>query len=413
MLEGVRIVEVSMFAPDALGMHLADLGAEVIKVERPGIGDPARLLGRPYRGESTATRRWNRGKYSIALELGSEDGREVFRDLVGRSDAVVEGMRPGAMARRGLGYEDLLSANPRLVFASLSGWGQDGPYRDLGSHGLAFDSFAGLARPRRVGDRIARPAGQVWGGVEAGPLYAALAVVSGIVRARHTGEPSCIEVSQADAGAVWNYLAISYEAALAEHGREPEDPDTRELLEALGTAADAADADRSATDVRYQYYATRDGTVLLMATETKFWKNFCRAVGRMDLFERWPGKSPADHDYGNDALRDELTRIFETRTRAEWVDLFIEHDVAGAPVYDAGETHLDPHFAARDLWVDAEVHGARILGSPIRLHGRMAVARKASPQAGEDEARVLREILGYDDARIEQLREGGALGESR
>src|ERR1035441_8744120 len=168
-LTGVRVVEVAMFAPDAVGMHLADLGAEVLKVEQPGIGDPARLLGRPYRGESPATRRWNRGKYSISLDLSTDDGRSVFRDLVKVSDAVVEGMRAGALDRRGLGYEALLGCNPRLVFASVSGWGQSGPYRRLGSHGLAFDAFAGLAQGRMVDGRPTRPLGHVWTGLEAGP----------------------------------------------------------------------------------------------------------------------------------------------------------------------------------------------------------------------------------------------------
>src|SRR5439155_23915262 len=113
LLEGVRVVEVAMFAPDAVGMHLADLGADVIKVEQPGIGDPARLLGRPYRGESPATRRWNRGKRSVVVDLRSPGGVAVFRELVAASDAVVEGMRAGALARRGVGYEDLLEVNPR------------------------------------------------------------------------------------------------------------------------------------------------------------------------------------------------------------------------------------------------------------------------------------------------------------
>src|SRR5258708_26271625 len=112
VLAGVRVVEVAMFAPDAAGMHLADLGADVIKVEQPGIGDPARLLGKAYRGESPATRRWNRGKYSITLDLTTPEGVGVFRDLAAASDAVVEGMRAGALARRGVGYDDLISANP-------------------------------------------------------------------------------------------------------------------------------------------------------------------------------------------------------------------------------------------------------------------------------------------------------------
>lgn len=402
-----------MFAPDALGMHLADLGADVIKVERPGIGDPARLLGRPYRGESVATRRWNRGKRSLALDLGSDEGRDVFKQLVARCDAVIEGMRPGAMSRNGVGFEDLLEVNPRLVFASLSGWGQGGPYRELASHGLAFDAYAGLAPPRRAEGRVARPSGQVWAGLEAGPLYAALAVVSGILRARATGQPAAIEVSQADAGAVWNGWRIAYEAALAAHGSESEDAERADYLASMASAADAGGEDLSASDVRYQYYEARDGTILLMATETKFWENFCRGVGRMDLFERWPGQPGADHDYGNDALRDELTAVFATRTRREWIDFFIAHDVAGGPVYDASETAADPHFDARGLWTDPTLHGVRILGSPIRCDGRPAVASIPSPRAGQQSGEVLQELLGYDDDRIASLRARGVLGEER
>lgn len=408
MLTGVRIVEVAMFAPDAVGMHLADLGAEVIKVETPGLGDPARLLGKPFRGEPPATRRWNRGKFSIALDLRTDDGGAVFRDLVSRCDALVEGMRPGALDRRGLGYEALLRCNPRLVFASISGWGQEGPYRALGSHGLAFDAYAGLAPARQVDGRTARPAGHVWQGLEAAPLYAALAVVSGILRARATGQPSHIDVSQADASAVWNGWQLAHAAAVAAHGTAPEDPDPRELVKALEVSAEGAgqtgENDLPGVDVRYQYYGTSDGTVLLMATETRFWKNFCDAIGRTDLFDRWPGRPPADHDYGNDALRDELAGIFATRSTAAWVELFIAHDVAGAPVHDAHGASADPHFRARDLWVDPAIHGVPILGSPLRVDGEMAVSRRAAPGADADAEHVLRHILGYDDARVRALR---------
>src|SRR4051794_18750153 len=232
LLAGLRVVEVAMFAPDAVGMHLADLGADVIKVEQPGIGDPARLLGKPYRGESPATRRWNRGKRSIVIDLRSAAGAAVFKDLVARSDAVIEGMRAGALARRGLGYDDLLACNPALVFASVSGWGREGPYARLASHGLAFDAFAGLAPGRTVDGRVTRPLGHVWTGLEAGPLYAALAVVAAILRARQTGIPCEIEVSEADAAAVWNGWRIAYEAAVAQGGDDPE------LVEALEAAAE-------------------------------------------------------------------------------------------------------------------------------------------------------------------------------
>lgn len=420
-LSGLRVIEVAMFAPDATGMHLADLGAEVIKVEEPGLGDPARLLGVPFRGESAATRRWNRGKTSLMLDLRRSEGRSVFLDLVRCSEVVVEGMRAGALARRGLDFEALVGVNPSLVYATVSGWGATGPYRDLAAHGLAFDAFAGLAPPRTVEGRLARPNGHVWQGLEAGPLYAALAIAASVLRARATGEPAFIEVGQADAAAAWNGWRIALEAESARSATARADdaasPGGREeALAALQSAAEAGGRsgahDLTAQDVRYQYYAAADGPVLLMATETRFWRNFCRAIDRPDLFERWPGREPADHDYGNDALRAELTRLFATRTRAEWVALFLEHDVAGAPVYRDGETHADPHFEARSLWLDENVHGLRLVAPPIRIDGRIAVAPTRAPSGGEHTAAILRDVLGYDDVRIGALREAGAIPEA-
>lgn len=421
-LAGLRVVEVAMFAPDATGMHLADLGAEVIKVEEPGLGDPARLLGIPYLGESSATRRWNRGKSSLMLDLRSSEGQSVFRDLVRLADVVVEGMRAGALARRGLGYEALCEVNPKLVFASVSGWGRTGPYRDLGSHGLAFDAFAGLAPPRVVNGRTARPSGHVWQGLEAGPLYAALGILAAVLRARATGESCYVEVSQADAAASWNGWRIAHDALAAAHTKTMQSgesaPDTQdEALAALESAAEGAggagDHDLTSRDVRYQYYDAADGPILLMATETRFWKRFCDSVDRPDLFERWPGRTHADHDYGNDALRAELRLIFATRTRAQWVDLFIRHDIAGAPVYLGGETHSDPHFEARGLWLDDKVHGLRLVAPPIRIDGEIAVANRPSPAGGEHTDQVLRSVLGYDDDRIASLRRARAIPEDR
>jgi crotonobetainyl-CoA:carnitine CoA-transferase CaiB-like acyl-CoA transferase len=418
-LTGVRILEVSMFAPDAVGMHLADLGAEVIKVEAPGLGDPARLLGLPLDGESPATRRWNRGKYSIAIDLRSPDGASLFRELAAKSDAVVEGMRPGSLERRGLGHAALLETNPQLVFASVSGWGEQGPYRDLGAHGLAFDAWAGLAPPREDAGRPTRPEGHVWQGLEAGPLFAAFAIVSAILEARSGGRPRRIEVSQADAAAVWNGWHIAYEAAAHE---EPEsDPEARraqlERIQALAASAELESPEgpegSPANDVRYQYYAASDGHILLMATEKRFWKNFCEAIDRMDLFERWPGRSPADHDHGNEALRSELTAIFATRTRTAWIALFLEHDVAGAPVYEAGEAWQDAHFATRGLWTPAEIHGMRVPGSPLRIDGQIALAPRAAPKHGVDTDHVLRNVLGYDDARINELHKKQAVESKR
>jgi crotonobetainyl-CoA:carnitine CoA-transferase CaiB-like acyl-CoA transferase len=329
-------------------------------------------------------------------------------------------MRAGALARRGLGYDDLLAVRPNLVFAAVSGWGQEGPYRDLGSHGLAFDAFAGLALPREIDGRTSRPSGHVWQGLEAGPLYAALGILAAVLRARATGEPAYVEVSQADAAASWNGWRIAYDRVVAEQreagdSNDDGDYDLAAAAAALESAAEGAgqtgERDVTARDVRYQYYAAADGPVLLMATETRFWQNFCRAVGRDDLFERWPGRPHADHDYGNTALREELDLIFATRTRSEWVELFIEHDVAGAPVYVGGETHADPHFATRGLWLDPKTHGLRLVGPPLRIDGEIAVSARAAPSGGQHTEEVLRNLLGYRDDRIAQLRRSGAIAE--
>ena len=389
-----------MFAPDATGMHLADLGADVIKVEQPGLGDPARQLGVPFRGESPATRRWNRGKRSIALDLRSNAGKEAFRDLVACSEVVIQGMRPGALARRGLGYDELIAVNPALIFAAVSGWGEAGPYRDLGSHGLAFDAFAGLAPPREVDGRPARPAGHVWQGLEAAPLYAALAIVAAVLPRPHHRRAVPSGDQRGRRGRDVEHVADRVRGGERSHAVRRRRPGrARAPLNAAAEGAGRTGADDPpGADVRYQYYATSDGYVLLMATETRFWENFCRAVGRMDMFEQWPGKRPVDHDYGNDTLREELARIFATRTRAEWVQLFIDANVAGAPVYLPGETHLDPHFAARGLWLDAGVHGVSLLAPPVRADGAIAVSGRAAPQHAADQDQVLRDVLGYDDA---------------
>jgi crotonobetainyl-CoA:carnitine CoA-transferase CaiB-like acyl-CoA transferase len=143
-----------------------------------------------------------------------------------------------------------------------------------------------------------------------------------------------------------------------------------------------------------------------MATEQRFWRNFCNAVDRVDLLERWPGSGYMDHEYGNVALRDELARLFATRKRAEWVQLFIDQDVAGAPVYEPGETYSDPHFAARRLWLDPELDGIGLLGSPVRVDGHQQRPTRPAPGPGQDSRHVLGQILGYDEQRIDAVLDG-------
>lgn len=407
LLSGVRVVECTLLAPGLVAMHLGDLGAEVLKVEPPGRGDYIRRMAFPII-EGISLLHWhvNRGKRSVALDLRSRAGADAFLDLVRVSDAVVEGMRPGALERRGLGYERLREANPRIVHCAVTGYGLTGPYRDLPSHGLAYDAWAGVARPEMRADGLPSIPRTTAIGINAGPLYAALGVVAAILRARETGRGCYLEVAQSDAAASFNWNGI--EGAKAYERPESEvtgnDGDGRGARRPAGGGA-MADA------VRYQMYPTRDGTILFMASERRFWRNFCEGIGRPDLFERRPGAEVADHARGDLELRRELAAIFRQRTTAEWVRFGGRVDTPIAPVNDVGSIARDPQFQERIGFRPREEAGTELMPSPVRLVGEdLPSPARAPVEVGRDTEAVLREILGYDDERIEALRAASALG---
>ncbi|HEX4778755.1 MAG TPA: CoA transferase, partial [Acidimicrobiia bacterium] len=292
-LESVRIVECSMLGPAAITTCLADLGADVIKVEPPQ-GDYVREMTWPIvEGTSLMHLHTNRGKRSVVLDLRTPEGVDVFLDLVRNADAVVEAMRPGGLERRGLGFDKLLEVNPRIVFITISGYGMTGPYKDYPSHGIAYDTWAGIVTPETDEDGFAYLPEHVSIGINAGPLYGALGILSGIIEARATGRGSRMEVAQSDAAAAVDWLRSetykSYERPESEvTGNKSDDYFRR----APGTAG-------MKEGVRYNVYETKDGYVLFMASEQAFWKNFCEGVDRMDMFERWPGSKYADHARGN------------------------------------------------------------------------------------------------------------------
>src|SRR4051812_6583390 len=200
-LAGVRIIECSMLGPAFITTALADMGAEVIKVEPPN-GDYGREMTWPIvEGTSLLFLHCNRGKKSIAIDLRTPEGVEVFKELVRDADAVVEAMRPGGLARRGLGYEQLKEVNPRIVFMTISGYGMTGPYKDYPSHGIAYDSWAGVVKPEVDDDGFTYIPEHVSIGINAGPLFGALGILAGIVQARATGEGCQLEVAQSDSAA--------------------------------------------------------------------------------------------------------------------------------------------------------------------------------------------------------------------
>jgi crotonobetainyl-CoA:carnitine CoA-transferase CaiB-like acyl-CoA transferase len=406
LLAGVRIIDSAILGPNGVGMHLADLGAEVIKVEAPG-GDYVRRMAFPIvDGISLLHWHLNRGKQSIVLDLRTAEGALTYLDLVRGADAVVEGMRPGALARRGLTWERLCEANPRLVFCSISGYGATGPYKDMPSHGIAYDAWAGVARPTFDADGQPTIPSFTTIGINAGPLYAALGICAAIIRARASGHGCRFEVAQSDAAAAFNWNGIEGNKAY----ERPEDEVTGNDGDGKGARRPVGD-DSMKEAVRYQYYRSRDGIVLFMASERAFWKNFCEGVGRADLFERNPGAKYADHARGNAALRGELTQIFATRTTAEWLAFGLEVNTPIAPVNTVKTITGDAQFQARLPLYPWQAHGTDLMPSPIKLEGETAPPPTRAPvEPGRDGERVLRDVLGYDDERIARLRAAGALG---
>jgi len=404
-LSGVRIIESSMLGPAAITTALADMGAEVIKIETPS-GDYIRQMTWPIvEGVSLMHLHVNRGKRSLVLDLRTPEGVETYLDLVRGADVVIEAMRPGGLEKRGLGYDRLREVNPRIVFCTISGYGMTGPYAELPSHGVAYDVWAGLVKPEITEDGFAAIPEHPSVGIHAGPLFGALGVLAGVIQARATGQGARLEIAQSDAAAAMDWLRSETWKAY----ERPED-------EVTGNASDNYERRAPGTagmrdGVRYQFYEASDHQhVLLQASEREFWENFCRAVDRYELFEAHPGAKFADHAVGNVELRAQLRDIFLTRTAREWVQLGLDVNVPIVSVNTPQTLADDPQFQDRFPWIPAEVLGCDQLPSPIKfLDVDVPVPTKA-PTVGQHSEEILREVLGYDDERIAALRAAGTLG---
>jgi crotonobetainyl-CoA:carnitine CoA-transferase CaiB-like acyl-CoA transferase len=313
-------------------------------------------------------------------------------------------MRPGGLERRGLGFDRLREVNPRIVFITISGYGMTGPYRDHPSHGIAYDTWAGVVKPEVDDDGFTYIPEHVSIGINAGPLYGALGILAGIIRARASGEGCRMEVAQSDAAAAIDWLRSETNRAY----ERPESEVTGNKSDGFARRAPATAGMRDG--VRYNIYESKDGHVLFMASEREFWKNFCEGVGRPDLFEAHPGAKYADHAVGDTALRAELREIFRTRTSAEWIEFGGRVNTPIAPVNSPRTIAGDPQFQDRMAWIPRHRLGADQLPLPVKLVDGALPTPARAPTVGEHTDTVLRDLLGYDASRLAELRAAGALG---
>jgi crotonobetainyl-CoA:carnitine CoA-transferase CaiB-like acyl-CoA transferase len=392
-LDGVRVLDLSRLLPGGFcSLLLADFGADVIKVEDTGMGDYLRWAPPSHAGADPSAAgamflALNRNKRSVRVDLKTEAGRDVLLALVRDADVLLESFRPGVMDRLGVGWERLRAENPRLVYCAITGYGQDGPYRDRAGHDTNYLALAGLlGLTGEPGGPPVQAAGQI-ADVGGGAMYAAFGILAALHERDRSGAGQLVDVSMTDGALSWLAMVAARMfagAATPERGR----------LELAGGL------------LCYRPYRCADGWVALGALEPKFWHALCAGTGREDLVERQfePVGSP---------VHAEVEALFASRTRAEWAAFNDEHDCCLEPVLGLDEALASPLFAAREMVVEVEQPGAaapvRVLGVPVKLSRTPGdPGRAAGPALGEHTDAVLAEA-GFDAAAIARLKAQGAV----
>jgi len=388
-LEGLTVLDLSRLLPGGYAtLMLADMGADVIKVEEPGKGDYIRWSPPMVGDYSAAHVALNRNKRSITIDLKNEAGRDVFLRLAGSADVLVESFRPGVMDRLGVGYDVLRARNPRLVYAAITGYGQDGPRALEAGHDQNYMAYAGaLGIMGEEGRRPTIPGLQI-GDLAAGGMNAVIAVLAALYRREATGTGDLCDVAMMDGIVSW--LSI-HAGAFHATGEDPRP----ELMPLSGLYP------------CYRVYPAADGWLAVGALEPQFWAQLVQAIERPDL----AGDAFAVGERRDEVIR-ELSGLFSTRTRAAWMDAFAGKDVCVAPVNSFSEAFRDPQIRHRRMVFASELPDGRDwvhVGDPIRLRAAPGSPdRLPPPGLGQHTSEVLR-AAGYEDADIERLRRAGAI----
>jgi crotonobetainyl-CoA:carnitine CoA-transferase CaiB-like acyl-CoA transferase len=393
-LEGVRVLELAhVMAGPVCGLMLADMGADVIKLERLPEGDGTRGFVPPeVGGESAAFMMLNRGKRGVAVDVRDPRGLDVVRRLALEADVLIENFRVGTMEKMGLGWERLHAANPRLVYCQITGFGRTGPFAERGGFDLIAQGYAGLMSvtgegPGREPVKVGTPVTDVTAGI-----LAAFGVAAALLERERTGEGRLVDTSLYEAGIIQTY----WQSAIALASGVSPGP--------LGSAHPLA--------APYQAFRTADGWINVGASNEATWERLTEAIGRSELRRDRSFATNGDRMRNLPQLIEVLIPIFATRSTAEWLDALERAGVPAGPVASVGEMLEHPHTLARDMVVEVEhsrLGSVRALGNPVKVSGAPSPSGgRGAPVLGEHTREVLG-AMGMSAASIDELERAGVI----
>ena len=391
-LQGIKILDFSALLPGPFAtMMLGDLGAEILKVEAPHRPDLMRLTPPFENGVSAGHMAVNRNKKSIALDLKKPESLEIVRRLVRVYDVILEQFRPGVMDRLGLGYKDLEMIHPRVIYCSLTGYGQDGPYRDRAGHDINYLALSGILSFSGRAAHGPVPQGVQIADIGAGSYNAVVSILAAIIHRERTGEGQYLDVSMTDGSIGWATL-----------------PATRYMV---GGENPGYETEFLNGGSFYDCYRTKDGRYISVGSiEPQFFAALCKGIGREDLakMQGWGMQSGEVWR----SIKKEIADIFAGKTLEEWVEIFKGFDACVEPVLTVEEMVAHPHVKARGMVVSVRKPDGTMqqqVNSPFRFSRTPAEVRSVGPGLGEHAEEVLMSV-GYSDGEIGSLRAKGVFG---
>jgi len=387
-LQGVRVIDFTwVLSGPYCTMLLGDMGAEVIKIERPGTGDTARSVGPFIDGIGSYFLSINRGKKSIVVDGKSEEGKKLLFELIKKGDILVENFRPGAIEKMGFGYEEVKKHNPGIIYVSISGFGQTGPYRERPAYDMVVQGMGGsisiTGEPNRPPVRVGFSIGDIGAG-----LFAAVAILAALHEKDLSGKGQRIDIGMMDC------MMAMVENACARYFA------TGEIAEPIGG--------RHPVITPLQVFPSKDGYVILGLATDDQWVGFCRHVGREDLVEDERFKTNTLRTQNYPALESILMEIMKTKTTDKWVDEMEKNGFVGGPINTIDRLVRDPQILARGMVAEAEhrrLGKLKVVGSPLNFSRTPAQICAASPDLGEHTEDVLKRVLNLSEKKMQSLRE--------